>query len=296
MDLSNFVLNNGLKIPSIGFGTWELPEGEKTACAVKNAISVGYKHIDTAAAYENERSIAEGIRQSGVRREDVFVTSKVWLTSMGYEKTLLSFKETLSELDTDYLDLLLIHVPAVESMVEQWQRLNLSTWKAMEHLYKEGYVKAIGVSNFRTHHMTPLLEEAEITPMVNQIEFHPGMMQSEAVNLCKEHNILVEAWSPLGNGKLLQAEQLVRMAEKYNKTTAQLCIRWCLQHGVLPLPKSLSPAHLADNRNVFDFEISDEDMKTIDLLPPIAECFGIWMSLVNCFIWQENFICNNWQL
>lgn len=149
MDLSNFVLNNGLKIPSIGFGTWELPEGEKTACAVKNAISVGYKHIDTAAAYENERSIAEGIRQSGARREDVFVTSKVWLTSMGYEKTLLSFKETLSELDTDYLDLLLIHVPAVESMVEQWQRLNLSTWKAMEHLYKEGYVKAIGVSNFR---------------------------------------------------------------------------------------------------------------------------------------------------
>lgn len=145
MDLSNFVLNNGLKIPSIGFGTWELPEGEKTACAVKNAISVGYKHIDTAAAYENERSIAEGIRQSGARREDVFVTSKVWLTSMGYEKTLLSFKETLSELDTDYLDLLLIHVPAVESMVEQWQRLNLSTWKAMEHLYKEGYVKAVVV-------------------------------------------------------------------------------------------------------------------------------------------------------
>ena len=182
---------------------------------------MGYKHIDTAAAYENERSIAEGIRQSGVRREDVFVTSKVWLTSMGYEKTLLSFKETLSELDTDYLDLLLIHVPAVESMVEQWQRLNLSTWKAMEHLYKEGYVKAIGVSNFRTHHMTPLLEEAEITPMVNQIEFHPGMMQ----------------------------------------------------HGVLPLPKSLSPAHLADNRNVFDFEISDEDMKTIDLLPPIGGVF-----------------------
>ena len=121
--------------------------------------------------------------------------------------------------------------------------------------------------------MTPLLEEAEITPMVNQIEFHPGMMQSEAVNLCKEHNILLEAWSPLGNGKLLQAEQLVRMAEKYNKTTAQLCIRWCLQHGVLPLPKSLSPAHLL-----------------------LAECFGIWMSLVNCFIWQENFICNNWQL
>ena len=143
----------------------------------------------------------------------------------------------------------------------------------MEHLYKAGYVKAIGVSNFRTHHMTPLLEEAEITPMVNQIEFHPGMMQSEAVNLCKEHNILLEAWSPLGNGKLLQAEQLVRMAEKYNKTTAQLCIRWCLQHGVLPLPKSLSPAHLADNRNVFDFEISDEDMKTIDLLPPIGGVF-----------------------
>ena len=226
MDLSNFVLNNGLKIPSIGFGTWELPEGEKTACAVKNAISVGYKHIDTAAAYENERSIAEGIRQSGVRREDVFVTSKVWLTSMGYEKTLLSFKETLSELDTDYLDLLLIHVPAVESMVEQWQRLNLSTWKAMEHLYKEGYVKAIGVSNFRTHHMTPLLEEAEIIPMVNQIEFHPGMMQSEAVNLCKEHNILVEAWSPLGNGKLLQAEQLVRMAENCSVVYSVVSAAW----------------------------------------------------------------------
>lgn len=273
MDLSNFTLNNGLKIPSIGFGTWELPEGEKTACAVKTALSVGYRHIDTAAAYENERSVAEGVRQAGMRREDVFITSKVWLTSLGYEKTLLSFKETLSQLDTDYLDLLLIHVPAVESMVEQWQRLNLSTWKAMEHLYKEGYVKSIGVSNFLPHHMAPLLEGAEVTPMVNQIEFHPGMMQNEAVRMCKEHNILLEAWSPLGNGKLLQDEKLGKIAKKYKKTTAQLCIRWCLQHGILPLPKSLSQVHLNDNLDVFDFEISDDDMEKIDQLPPIGGVF-----------------------
>lgn len=273
MNIQEFTLYNGVRIPGVGFGTWELPEGEKTVSAVKSALEVGYRHIDTAAAYENEKSVAEGIRQAGLRREEVFITSKVWLTSLGYEKTLLSFKETLKELQTDYLDLLLIHVPAVESIVEQWRELNLSTWRAMEHLYKEGYVKAIGISNFLPHHLTPLLDGAVVVPMVNQIEFHPGMMQAEAATMCKEQGILLEAWSPLGNGKLLQDESLGKLAEKYQKTPAQICIRWSLQHGVLPLPKSLSQAHLKDNLLVADFEIAEEDMKAIDQFPPIGGVF-----------------------
>jgi len=260
-------LNNGQKIPDIGFGTWQTPNGETAISAVKTAIENGYRHIDAAAVYGNEKSVGDGIKKSGLAREDLFITSKVWNTERGYDKTKAAFEKTLKDLQLDYLDLYLIHWPANEKQFSNWKELNKDTWKAMEELYRDGKIKAIGVSNFLAHHLEELIENCEIKPMVNQIEFHPGFMQNETVEFCNKHNILVEAWSPLGTGKMLTNEVLKTIAEKYNKSVAQLCIKWVLQNGVLPLPKSVTPSRIIENRNIFDFEISTEDMKIINQMP-----------------------------
>lgn len=264
-----FTLNNGSKIPCIGFGTWQTPDGETAVRVVKTALETGYRHIDTAAGYKNEAGVGEGVRASGIDREKIFVTSKVFNTDRGYQTTLNAFRKTMSELKLDYLDLYLIHWPAAANRFPDWEKINLETWRAMTELYKAGEIKAIGVSNFKPHHLKALME-TEVKPMVNQIEFHPGQMQEETVSFCRENNIVVEAWSPLGQGRMLNDPTLAEIAARYGKSTAQLCIRWCLQNNVLPLPKSVTESRIVQNAQVFDFDISEEDMKTINEMPYIG--------------------------
>lgn len=263
-----YVLYNGVKIPCIGYGTW-LTQNDLASDVVSTAISMGYRHVDTAAFYKNECGVGEGIKASGIDRNDIFVTSKVWNSDRGYDNTMKAFEKTLKDLKLDYLDLYLIHWPASPSQYEDYNAINLSTWKAMTELYLAGKIKSIGVSNFMPHHLDALVN-SDIVPMVNQIEFHPGQMQNETLDYCRENNILVEAWGPLGRGKMLDNQMLISFAEKYNKSVAQLCIRWCLQNGVLPLPKSVTPSRIAENADVFDFEISQEDMLEINAMEYFA--------------------------
>ncbi|MBQ9784230.1 MAG: aldo/keto reductase [Clostridia bacterium] len=266
---STFILNNGIEIPCVGFGTWKTPEGPVTVSSVRTALDAGYRHIDTAAYYGNENSIGIALRECEIDRSEVFVTSKLWNTERGYDKTMTAFEKTLKTLRLDYLDLYLIHWPAVAKHYDDWEAVNLSTWRAMTELYRAGLIRAIGVSNFLPHHLKALVE-SDVVPAVNQIEFHPGQMQTETLEFCRAHNILIEAWSPLGRGRMLSNETLIALAEKYGKTVAQLCLRWCLQNGTLPLPKSVTPSRIAENADIFDFSISDVDMALINAM----EYFG----------------------
>lgn len=265
-----FTLSNGVKIPCIGYGTWKTEDGAQTRDSVAAAISCGYRHVDTAFAYGNEVSVGEGIRASGVAREDIFLTTKHWVTFRGYEATVATFEDSLKNLGTDYVDLYLIHWPAVEKVTPEWKELNASTWAGFEKLYKDGKIRAIGVSNFEQKHLEALGEYAEIMPMVNQIEFHPGYSQLELAKYCQNKGILVQAWSPLGSGAVLSDEGLAAMAGKYGKSVAQLCIRYALQHDVLPLPKSLKPQRIAANAEVFDFEIDEEDIAVLETMPELG--------------------------
>ncbi len=262
-----FILSNGVGIPCVGFGTWQTPSGDVAVNSVKTAIEAGYRHIDTAAAYRNEQGVGEGIKQGGVDRKELFITTKLWNSERGYDKTMKAFEASMKALQLDYLDLYLIHWPAALQHGAGWQQTNRSTWKAFEQLYKEGRIRAIGVSNFLSHHLEPLMADAEIKPMVNQIELHPGYTQPETVAYCKKNNILVQAWSPLGTGRVLEHPMLALMAKKYGASVAQLCIRWCLQNSFLPLPKSVTPSRIIENTNVFFFEIGAEDMAAINALP-----------------------------
>lgn len=259
------LLANGVSIPWVGFGTYKATDEEAADC-VKAAVEAGYRHIDTAYFYGNEagvgRGAAEAMALQGLKREDIFITSKVWNTDRGYEKALAAFEKTMENLKLEVLDLYLIHWPAAAHQYDNWEELNVSTWKALTELYKEGRVRAIGVSNFLPHHLKALME-TEIKPMVNQIEYHPGFLQEETVRYCRENGILVEAWSPLGRGRVLNHPVLLELAEKYRKSTAQLCLRFCLQNGILPLPKSVNHERIRENGDIFDFEISSEDMERI---------------------------------
>ncbi len=262
-----FTLSNGVKIPCIGYGTWQTPEGHIAVDSVEYAIKAGYRHIDTAAVYGNEESVRRGIENAGIKREELFITTKLWNSNRGYDSTMQAFDSSMEKLGLDYLDLYLIHWPANAT---DGADVNAATWRAFEKLYKDGRIKAIGVSNFLIHHLQALMDKAAVLPMVNQIEFHPGQMQEEVTGFCKSHNILVEGWSPLGTGRMLKNEQLMSIAEKYNKSVAQLCIRWCLQNDVLPLPKSVTPERIVENSKVFDFEITDSDMAAINSMPYIG--------------------------
>lgn len=257
-------LPNGVKIPCIGYGTLNIKNGENTINAVKKAIENGYRHIDSAEVYGNDEAIGIAIKQSNIKREELFITSKVSNDNRGYNNTIKAFNETLNRLQLAYLDLYLIHWPLARGDQEYCKKINIETWQALETLYKEGKVKAIGVSNFLEHHLNPIIEKATIMPMINQLEIHPGQRQNEIVEFCRNNNILIEAWGPLASGKVLTNNSLIEMARKYNKSVAQICIKWCLQQDIIPLPKTESTDRMKENLNVFDFEISKEDMEKIN--------------------------------
>lgn len=264
--ITSFTLNNGITIPSIGYGTWQVENGPAAVQTVAEALRIGYRHIDTATCYGNEKSVGEAIARSGLDRRDLFVTSKVWNTDRGYDSTLKAFERSLSDLGLDYLDLYLIHWPASPHRFSDWQHINAETWRAMEELMKAGKIRAIGVSNFMPHHLDALLSTADVVPAVNQIEFHPGCKQPECVDHCRAHGILVEAWSPLGCGRVLGNEILGRIAARHHCSPAQLCLCWILQQGILPLPKSSTPQRMRDNLELPDVELTPEDMQELDAL------------------------------
>ncbi|MHA4412528.1 aldo/keto reductase [Bacillus cereus] len=259
---SKTVLNNGVEMPWFGLGVFKVEDGPELVEAVKSAIKAGYRSIDTAAIYGNEKAVGEGIRagikEAGISREDLFITSKVWNSDQGYETTLAAYEESLKKLELEYLDLYLVHWP-VEGKYKD-------TWRALETLYKEKRVRAIGVSNFQIHHLQDVIKEAEIKPMINQVEYHPRLTQKELQAFCKEQGIQMEAWSPLMQGQLLDNEKLQEIAEKHGKTTAQVILRWDLQNGVITIPKSTKEHRIIANADIFNFELTKEDMEKIDAL------------------------------
>ena len=254
------VLSNGVKMPNLAFGTFKVNEGDDVQI-ILDAISVGYRHFDTAAFYNTEEALGKAIKKSGIPREEFFITTKVWKTSMGYEGAKKSFEESLEKLDMDYVDLLLIHWPRPDEKSD-WKKLDIETWKAFEETYKEGRAKAIGVSNFLNHHIQNILDNCEVVPMVNQIEFHPGYIQKDVVDFDKKHGIVVEAWSPLGRERVFKDELLNKLAQKYGKSVAQICLAFALQMDVVPLPKSSSAERMKQNMDI-DFELEKEDFEKI---------------------------------
>ncbi|MCR5742907.1 MAG: aldo/keto reductase [Lachnospiraceae bacterium] len=267
-----YELSNHVSIPAIGFGTWQTPSDEIGLNAVLSALEAGYRHIDTAQGYRNEEMVGRAIKQSRVTREEVFITSKLDNPNHGYENTMRTFEETLNRLGTSYVDMFLIHWPNPLQYREAWQQTNAETWRAFEELYEAGKIRAIGISNFRQHHIDELLKTAKIAPMVNQIRLCPGDTQDELVAYCKEKGILLEAYSPLGTGKIFAVPQMQQLADKYNKSIAQVCIRFSLQNGFLPLPKSVTRERIIENLDVFDFELEDADMK---LIAGLTGCVGL---------------------
>ncbi|MGN7479873.1 aldo/keto reductase [Solibacillus silvestris] len=255
-------LHNGVKMPWLGLGVFKVKEGPELVNAVKFAIKQGYRSIDTAAIYENEagvgQAIKEAMEETGLSREELFITSKVWNSDLGYESAIAAYETSLNKLGLDYLDLYLIHWPVEDKYKD--------AWRALETLYKEGKVKAIGVSNFQVHHLEDLLKDAEIKPMINQVEYHPRLTQLDVKPFCEKNGIQLEAWSPLMQGQLLDHPTLVELSKKYNKAVSQIIIRWDLQNGVVTIPKSTNEQRIVENANIFDFELSNEDMELINSL------------------------------
>ncbi len=259
MDISSKVkLNNGVEMPWLGLGVFRSEDGAEVENAVKTALHNGYRSIDTASVYQNERGVGNGIKESGVKREDIFLTSKVWNNEQGYQGTLKAFESSSDRLQTEYLDLYLVHWPKGKKSVE--------TWKALEELYEKGKIKAIGVSNFLVHHLEEFLPECKVLPAVNQVEFHPELIQPELLEYCKGKGIQMEAWAPIMKGRVNDISELKEIGDKYGKTAVQVVLRWDIQKGVVTIPKSVTPVRIIANANIFDFELSNEDMAKIDSL------------------------------
>ncbi|TCK97725.1 diketogulonate reductase-like aldo/keto reductase [Natranaerovirga hydrolytica] len=251
-----FTLYNNVKIPKLGLGTFQTVDGSEKI-AVKEALACGYRHIDTAKAYENEKGIGEAIKESQIPREEIFLVSKVKNSDQGYHSTLNAFDETMNNLDSSYLDLYLIHWP---------KKISNETWEAMEKIYNSGKVRAIGVSNFKTHHLEDLLSTAKIKPMVNQVEFHLKLQQNNLLTYCQSNHIQLEAYAPLMRGEVLNIDLLKELSLKYNKTSAQVALRFIIQKDIIVIPKSSKPHRIKENGNIFDFELSTEDMDKLTTL------------------------------
>lgn len=269
--IENIKMNNGVEIPCIGYGTYKVSVDKDGVQVVKDAIEAGYRLLDTAAMYNNEEEVGKAIIESGIPRKDIFLTSKVANPDRGYDSTLRAFDRSLRLLEVDYLDLYLIHWPADKAHFANWKKINSDTWRALERLLNEGRVKAIGVSNFMPEHLDALAETARDLPMVNQIEFHPGWMHPKVLEWCRRNNVVVEGWSPLGRTRVLEDPLLVGIARRYGKSVAQICLRWAVQHGVVPLPKSVSPERMKSNLDIFDFSLTAADMRLIDSMPRTGE-------------------------
>ena len=267
--MDTFVLANQVKSPVIGFGTYKTQDGQDSGI-IRQAVEAGYRHLDMAASYGNEAFVGQGLRECGVAREELFLTSKVWRDDLGYDSTLREFEKSCKNLGTDYLDLYLMHWPRPTDLNADWENLDIETWRALEELYRGGKVRAIGVSNFLPHHLDHLMEHTSIMPVVNQIEFHPGYIQKATVDYCRNLGIQVEAWSPMGRGRVMEEPLLRHLAGKYQVSVAQICIRFALQCGVIPLPKSSSPERMGQNLDVFSFAIEQEDMYRLLTLPQIG--------------------------
>ncbi|WP_342533691.1 aldo/keto reductase [Lysinibacillus sp. FSL K6-0057] len=267
--MGNVVLNNGLKMPLVGYGVFRVPEGDDLAEAVKTAIAKGYRSIDTAQVYRNEESVGRGIRaaieEGIVTREELFITSKVWNDGLSYEETLAAYDSSLEKIGLDYLDLYLVHWPGIDQNY-------LEVYKALEKIYQDGRVRSIGVSNFHVHHLESLLKATTVVPVINQIEFHPHLTQEEVRAYCKDKGIQVEAWSPLMNGSLLEETLIQELAAKYGKTPAQIVLRYDVQHDVVTIPKTMTPARMTENLAVFDFALTEQEMTQLDAMNDGLRC------------------------
>lgn len=251
-------LHNGVKMPAFGLGVYKVEEGEQLEKTIHTALDLGYRLIDTASFYKNEEGVGQGIRNSGIPREELFITTKVWNSEQGYENTLKAFDDSMERLGLDYLDLYLVHWPVKGKY--------LDTWRALEELYRKGRVKAIGVSNFKIHHLKDLLSHAAEKPVINQVELHPLLSQVELRGFCQQNDIKVEAWSPLSRGRFLDEPILGKIAAQHGKTPAQVILRWHLQNQIIPIPKSVTPTRLKENADIFDFQLSQKDMDEINEL------------------------------
>jgi 2,5-diketo-D-gluconate reductase A len=266
-DQLHITLNDGARIPQVGLGVWQTPNNE-AAPAVKAALDAGYRHVDTAAVYENEEGVGEGIRQSGLARADIFLTTKLWNTDQGYEQTLKAFDASLKRLGTDYVDLYLIHWPSAH------RGLFVDTWKAFVKLKEEGRAKSIGVSNFHPEHIEKIVAETGVVPVINQIELHPDFQQREARDFHDKHKIATQSWSPLGQGKLLGHPVIADIAGKLGRTPAQVIIRWHIDNGLVVIPKSVTPSRIVENFKVFDFKLSAEDLEKLNALDDAGARIG----------------------
>ncbi|WP_017755219.1 aldo/keto reductase [Calidifontibacillus oryziterrae] len=251
-------LHNGVKMPWLGLGVYKVNDGNEVINTVKTAIEIGYRSIDTAALYNNEEGVGKAIKQTNIPREELFITTKVWNDQQGYDSTLIAFEESRRKLDVDYIDLYLIHWAVKEKYIE--------TWKALEKLYQDGAVRAIGVCNFQIHHLNDIISNCTIKPMVNQVELHPRLSQTELRSFCNENEIQIEAWAPLMRGRILDNPTIIELAQKYNKKPSQIVLRWHLQNGVVIIPKSVHRERIEENANVFDFQLDGTDMNAIDAL------------------------------
>ena len=264
------VLSNGVQMPGIGFGTWQVPTDSTLENAVSAALKLGYRFFDTAQIYGNASAIGRGVLLSDLPRAEIFISSKIWTSHRSYDGVMRAFTDIIEQLKTTYLDQLLIHWPATQGEPMIWQSQNAGTWRALEDLYEQGAVKVIGVSNFLPHHLVPLLARARIRPMVNQLEIHPGYPQFAAGNFCFKQNIAVQAWSPLGRGGLTHHPLLIELGEKYGVSPALIALRWSLQHGFIPVVKALDAEHMKSNLDAFGLTLEDEDMTRLDTMQQVA--------------------------